>query len=158
MLEIIIPGHNDLSIQNIVFDFNGTLATDGKLKPALKEMLAEIKNFTDIDIYILSSDTYGSVQNECRDIGIKVQVLSGKNGRIEKKEFVQALGTENTICIGNGMNDTGMFEVCALSIVIIGEEGCSAKALMKADIAVKSSEDALMLLLNPKRITATLRG
>lgn len=50
-----------------------------------------------------------------------------------------------------------MFEICALSILIVGDEGYSAKALLKADIVVKSSEDALMLLLNPKRITATLR-
>lgn len=156
MLKIIIPGQNDLSIKNIVFDFNGTLATDGRLKPELKEMLSEIKKFS--DIYILSSDTYGSVQNECKGIGIKILILNGDNGSMEKKKFVQMLGTENTICIGNGINDIGMFEACALSIVIMGEEGCSAKALMKADIAVKNSEDALGLLLNPKRITATLRG
>lgn len=101
MLKIIIPGQNDLSIENIVFDLNGTLATDGKLKPALKEMMAKIKSFS--DIYILSSDTYGYVQNECNGIGIKVHVPSGKNGGMEKKEFVQELGPESAICIGNGM-------------------------------------------------------
>ena len=156
MLKITIPGQEDLIIKNIVFDFNGTLATDGKLKPSLKEMLAEIMKLSDVQI--LSSDTYGLVQNECKGIGIRVQVLSDKNGRLEKRKFVQELGMKSTICIGNGTNDTGMFEVCALAIIIMGEEGCSTKALAKADIAVKSSEDALELLLNPKRITATLRG
>ncbi len=117
--------------------------------------MAEIKKFS--DIYILSSDTYGSVQNECKDIGSRVQVLSSKNGGVEKKKFVQELGPENTLCIGNGMNDIGMFAVCALSIIIIGEEGCSVKTLAEADIAVKNSEDALGLLLNPRRIAATLR-
>ena len=76
---------------------------------------------------------------------------------MEKKEFVQKLGWESTVCIGNGVNDAGMFEVSALSIIIMGEEGCAVKALTKADIVVKNSEDALNLLLNPKRITATLR-
>ncbi|MHC6180104.1 HAD family hydrolase [Clostridium sp. JNZ X4-2] len=155
MLRITIPGQNEFSVKNVVFDFNGTLATDGKLKSPVKKILVEIERF--LDIYILSSDTYGSVQNECKDIGAKVQVLKGSSGSVKKKEFVQLLGAEDTICIGNGKNDIGMFEICALSILIIGEEGCSAKALLKADIIVKSSEDALMLLLNPKRITATLR-
>jgi len=83
--------------------------------------------------------------------------LSDKNGSLEKRKFIQELGVESTICIGNGTNDTGMFEACALAVIIMGKEGCSTKALAKADIAVKSSEDALELLLNPKTITATLR-
>ena len=133
MLKITIPGQNELSVKNAVFDFNGTLATDGKLKSSVREMLVEIEKF--LDIYILSSDTYGSVQNE----------------------FVRLLGADDTICIGNGKNDIGMFEICALSILVVGEEGCSVKTLLKSDIVVKNSEDALMLLMNPKRITATLR-
>lgn len=155
MLKITIPGQEDLIIKHIVLDFNGTLATDGKIKPALKEMLAEITKIS--DVHILSSDTYGSVLNECKDVGIRVQVLSGNNGSLEKRKFVQELGAKSTICIGNGTNDTGMFDICALAIILMGEEGCSAKALAKADIAVKSSEDALALLLNPRRITATVR-
>ncbi|MEY8764744.1 MULTISPECIES: HAD family hydrolase [Clostridium] len=154
MLKITIPGQNELSVKNAVFDFNGTLATDGKLKSSVREMLVEIEKF--LDIYILSSDTYGSVQNECRNVGAKVQVLKGSGG-MKKKEFVRLLGADDTICIGNGKNDIGMFEICALSILVVGEEGCSVKTLLKSDIVVKNSEDALMLLMNPKRITATLR-
>ncbi len=37
---------------------------------------------------------------------------------MEKKEFVNTLGFERTICVGNGMNDIGMFEACALSIIV----------------------------------------
>jgi soluble P-type ATPase len=51
-----------------------------------------------------------------------------------------------------------MFEVSALPIVIIGDEGCSSKTLLKADIVVKNVEDALSLIINPKRIVATLRA
>ncbi len=155
MLNIEIPGHEDIVVRNIVFDFNGTLATDGKLKTPLKQMLEEISKFT--EIYILTLDTFGTVQKECKDINAKVQVLNPNKGSEEKKRFVQHLGAESTICIGNGMNDAGMFDISALAIIIIGEEGCSVKALAKADIVVKNIEDALMMLLNPKRITATLR-
>ncbi len=155
MLKITIPGRGILNIQHVVFDFNGTLATDGKIHPSLKPLFSQLKEIA--EIYVLSADTYGSVEEECGDLDIRVDVLSSKSGTVEKKEFVQKLGAESTVCIGNGVNDAGMFEVSALSIIIMGEEGCAVKALTKADIVVKNSEDALNLLLNPKRITATLR-
>lgn len=155
MLKITIPGQEDLVVKNIVFDFNGTLATDGEFNPSLAAWMAQIKRIA--EVYVLSSDTYGSVQRECSDLGIHARVLRSKNGGAEKREFVQELGAKSTICIGNGVNDAGMFEVCALSIIIMGEEGCAVKTLEKADIAVKCGEDALKLLLYPKRITATLR-
>lgn len=155
MLKITIPEREDLHIKYAVFDFNGTLATDGKIHPSLKILFSQLKEFT--EIYVLSADTYGSVQTECQDLGLEVHVLSQKNGAAEKREFVQNLGAKSTVCIGNGVNDGGMFEVCALSVIIMSEEGCAVQTLNKADIAVRNSEDALNLLLHPKRITATLR-
>ncbi|MFZ5976018.1 MAG: hypothetical protein ACOYU3_11630 [Bacillota bacterium] len=88
----------------------------------------------------------------------QVKVLKGDNVSAEKRKFVYRYGAEKTVCIGNGSNDIGMFQICALSILIIGDEGCSVKALMVADIAVKSIVDALDMLNHPQRITATLRG
>lgn len=155
MIKIHIPGKADLSIDHIVFDFNGTLAVDGKLKPAVKALFDQIKKHA--DIYILTADTYGCVQNECRNLNVNVMKLEKNNGGLQKKNFVDQLGPQNTICVGNGTNDALMFETCALSIAIIGDEGCSLQALMNADIVVNHIEDALSMLINPKRITATLR-
>ncbi|MCR4435959.1 MAG: ATPase P [Clostridiales bacterium] len=155
MLRLTIPGRSELYVENVVFDFNGTLATDGKLSPSVREKIARLK--AELNVFILSSDTYGTVAKECRDLGVSVSTLSGEHCSTQKKNFVSALGPEKTICIGNGANDIGMFQVCALSIIIIGAEGCSAKALVEADIAVRDVEEALDLLFNPKRITATLR-
>jgi soluble P-type ATPase len=155
MLRIPIPGRDELVIENVVFDFNGTLAADGKIKPEVKEMIGRIRELA--DVFILTSDTYGSVVNECRDLGVTVRVLNGSNCSPEKRDFVERLGTGSTICVGNGMNDIDMFDACALSFIIIGEEGCSARALLKADIAVGNITDALAMILNPRRITATLR-
>lgn len=156
MLKITIPGVGELDIKHVVFDFNGTLATDGKLHPFLAPLFAQLKKM--VDIAVLSADTYGTVQAECMDLGIDVHVLSSKNGTAEKRAFVRESGAESTICVGNGVNDAGMFEICALSLLIMGEEGCAVKTLAKADIVVKNSEDALNLLLHPKRLTATLRA
>jgi len=156
MIKIAIPERNELEIENVVFDFNGTLAVDGKLHQKVRKMMAKIKEL--VNIYILSSDTFGSVLEECSALDVHLEILQGDNCSTQKRRFINGLGPERTICIGNGMNDIGMFQICALSIVLIGNEGCSTKALAAADIAVRDIEDAMNLLLNPKRIAATLRG
>jgi len=156
MIQISIPGQRDLMIENVVFDFNGTLATDGILDQAVKDRLLQLKG--SVNVFILTSDTYGTVADEFNGFCAQVKVLKGDNVSAEKRKFVYRYGAENTICIGNGNNDIGMFQICALSILIIGDEGCSVKALMVADIAVKSIVDALDMLINPQRIMATLRG
>jgi len=156
MIKLTIPEQNELEIENAVFDFNGTLAVDGRLHQKVREMMMKIKET--LNIYILSSDTFGSVLEECSALDVHVEIMQGENCSTQKRRFVNSLGSEKTVCIGNGMNDIGMFQICALSIAVIGNEGCSAKALAVADIAVRDIEDAMNLLLNPKRITATLRG
>jgi len=75
----------------------------------------------------------------------------------DKSSLVKELGVDRTVCIGNGMNDSLMMAVCALGIVILGREGCSTRTLMAADIVVHNVRDAIDLLLNPKRLVATLR-
>lgn len=156
MIRIAIPGRDDIIIENIVFDFNGTLATDGKLLPGVKAAIEAISQLA--DVYILSSDTYDSVIEECKGLNVRIRLLSGNYIGFEKRRFVKELGAKNTICIGNGMNDIEMFEICALSIIVSGEEGCAAKALLKADLVVTNINTALQLIQNPKRITATLRN
>lgn len=74
-----------------------------------------------------------------------------------KRKIVEQLGADCTICIGNGFNDTKMFEIAALSIAVIEPEGCSGKLLSYADIVVSSIRDAIEIVLSPNRIKATLR-
>jgi len=156
MLNVSIPGYKDLKIENAVFDFNGTIATGGKLSNAFKTRMPEIKE--KLNVYILTSDTFGTVAAQCDGLGINIIVLDGDNACALKGDFVRQLGASHTVCIGNGNNDIDMFRECALAILIMGEEGCSAKALPFADIVVKNIEDALSLLTDPTRIIATLRG
>ncbi|MGB9911871.1 MAG: HAD hydrolase family protein, partial [Candidatus Kapaibacteriota bacterium] len=74
-----------------------------------------------------------------------------------KAEFVEILGPDATVSIGNGSNDAKMLKVSSLGIAVIGKEGASNKALQNADIICNSIEDALTMLLNPELIVATLR-
>ncbi len=155
MIDIQIPGYLDLKIQNAVFDFNGTLAKDGKLDECVKEKIGILKSR--VDIHILTSDTYGTVAEQCRALGISPQILPSDHAGAEKAAFVRKIGMESTVCIGNGSNDAAMMDLGVLSILVMGSEGCAARTLMKADIVVTSTRDALDLLLCPERIKATLR-
>ncbi len=65
MLEIEIPGKGKINIENIVFDYNGTLALNGKLDEKAKSYLLKLKEL--VDIYILTADTYGTVIKECKE-------------------------------------------------------------------------------------------
>jgi len=50
------------------------------------------------------------------------------------------------------------FILMQVAICVIGEEGASVEALLASDVVVKDVKDAINLLLNEKRLIATLRG
>lgn len=60
--------------------------------------------------------------------------------------------------MGNGVNDALMLARSALGIVVTGPEGTSAKALQAADVIARDIIVALDMLLNTKRLIATLRA
>lgn len=150
-----IPGMGKIKIENIVFDYNGTIAVDGKLLDEVKNFLIKLKDVA--NVYVLTADTYGTVEVECCKLGINIRTFPKENASYFKKEIVDQLGCKSTICIGNGFNDIEMFKICGISIAILGEEGCSGKLLANSDIVVKSIEDAINIILNENRMKATLR-
>lgn len=156
MLIYDIPGSGEIKIQSIVFDYNGTVAVDGKLINYVKEAMPKLKEVA--NIYILTADTYGSVREECSGLGIEVKTFPKENAGLFKKKIVEDLGAETTMCIGNGVNDIEMFKICGLSIATIEEEGASGKLLAHADIVVKSIKNAVELILSGDRVRATLRN
>ncbi|HZX20965.1 MAG TPA: HAD family hydrolase [Clostridia bacterium] len=156
MLIYDIPGTGEIRIENIVFDFNGTVAVDGKLIEGVKESLIKLKNYA--NIYILTADTFGTVKAQCNDLGIDVKTFPKENAGLFKKKIVEELGAESTICVGNGVNDVEMFKVCRISIATVEGEGCSGKLLINTDIAVNSIQDAVELILSNDRMKATLRN
>lgn len=155
MLELIIPGREKLNIENIVFDYNGTLAVDGIMNTNTKDMLIKLKELA--NVFILTADTYGNVERECSGLGVEVKTFPREGAAIFKRDIVKHLKGQ-TLCVGNGFNDMDMFKISHLSIAIIGKEGCSGKLISLADIVVNSIEDALELLVHKDRIRATLRS
>ena len=79
------------------------------------------------------------------------------NEKIQKAEFIKELKAQNVVAIGNGRNDAMMLQLAKIGIIILGKEGCAVEALLKANIAIPSIEDALKLILRPSALKATLR-
>jgi soluble P-type ATPase len=154
-LNINIPGFKELSLKHLVLDYNGTIAKDGVFKVEIKERLEKLS--TILDVHVITSDTFGSVQAQLEDFNLKINVLLSSNHTLEKATYIQSLGAQNCIAIGNGSNDAQMLQEAAISISLIGDEGCSAKAMINSDVVCKEITDALDLLLNQNRLVATLR-
>jgi soluble P-type ATPase len=143
-----------IEIKNIVLDFNGTVAKDGKVFEEVKNKI--IKLAENFNIYVLTSDTHGNAAKELAGLPVKLQILKTGNHTKEKEEFVKNL--KNTFAVGNGSNDSLMLNVADIGVCVINEEGASSKSIINSDIVCKSITDALGLLENPKRIVATLRA
>ncbi len=156
MINISIPGKSDYSIKNIVFDYNGTLAENGKISASVRERLLLLCSMA--DVYVLTADTYGSASHECSGLGLTLKTFPTDNAADCKAQIVNELGRENTICFGNGFNDTKMFEAAALSVAVLGGEGMCSSLLASSHVMVHSVEDGMNLLLNPNALRATLRG
>lgn len=157
MIKVSLPGRDEiLELKYMGLDLNGTICTDGKLIDGVKERLEILKN--ELEVYLLTADTMGSGSQIAEELGIQMFKVDGENGADDKLDFINTIGKENTVAIGNGYNDRLMFDNSALSIVIIGQEGCCVQALNRADIAVNNIRDAFDLLIKPVRIIATLRG
>jgi len=153
--KIEIPGWGNMDIENIVIDLNGTIATDGRIPPDVKEKMKPLAKIA--KIYILTADTQGTANEEASGMNvelIKIPDESSKNGKVE---FLKTLDLELTVAIGNGNNDQLILKEAALGIAVLGDEGVSVSAMKSADIMVKSIHDALDLLLKPKRLIATLK-
>lgn len=156
MIEMEIPGFKLLRIAHLVLDYNGTLARDGKTIAGVGERLEMLAQR--VSVHVLTADTFGSAEKELSGIPCKVSVISKESQAEAKALYVRNLGAGETAAVGNGRNDRIMLEEAALGIAVVQTEGCSPDALLSADVLCTSIADALDLLLNPLRLTATLRS
>jgi P-type E1-E2 ATPase len=155
MINIRIPGWGNMDIENMVLDLNGTLATDGKIPPEVKERIKSLS--TQIKIYILTADTQGTASEEISNMEVELVKVSEKDSAEVKLRVLESLDPTSTVAIGNGNNDHLVLKEATLGIAVLGDEGISVSAMKNADIVVKNISDALDLFLKPKRLIATLR-
>lgn len=156
MFTLDIPGFGPIQLQYLVSDFTGTLSVDGKLLDGVRERLNRIGGF--LEVHFLTADTFGKAREELKDLqGSRVHILSGEGHDKQKEEYVKRLGPEKTIAFGNGNNDRLMLKAAKIGVAVATGEGCAVDALRAADIFVPHIIEGLELLLNPKRLKATLR-
>ena len=155
MLEIDIPGFGLVRLEHLVSDFTGTLSVNGQLISKVEERLNTLAEF--MKIHILTADTFGKAEAELKSINCEVHILTGENHDVRKEVYVAKLGAENVVAFGNGNNDRRMLKTARIGIAVSEGEGCAVDAIMAANIHVRSAAEGLDLLLNPKRLKATLR-
>ncbi|WP_432661791.1 ATPase P [Wukongibacter baidiensis] len=155
MIKIDIPSYKKIEIENVVFDYNGTLAVDGRLIDGIKEKLIEASKA--VNVYVVTADTYGTVRENFKDVELNVKVISQENGTLDKVSFIRELGKDKTIAIGNGNNDELMIKESAIGVCILGDEGLATRSLIASDIVLKDINDFFDMIMNKKRIIANLR-
>jgi soluble P-type ATPase len=152
---IVVPGFGSLELENVVLDLNGTVTESGDFIPGVLEDLKALRA-EGCKIYILSGDTRGNLAQTFEHAsGIEAVVTKTAQ---EKRTFVESIGPEHTVCVGNGNIDVEMFKVAKLSICTVQAEGATTKAMLQADVVVTHVKHAMEILLDPDKLIATLRA
>jgi P-type E1-E2 ATPase len=142
-------------VQHVVLDYNGTLSFDGELIGGVKEALTTLSQ--SLTVHVLTGDTFGTAKAKLAAVPCTIRILGSPGIDEEKAVYINQLGAEGVVAYGNGLNDRRMLKAARLGIVVMGREGCAVETLLAADICISDIVDGLDLLLNPKRLEATLK-
>jgi len=155
-LIIDIPGRNSLELKHVIFDYNGTIAIDGKLIDGVADKINTLAGL--VTFHVITADTYGTVQKELAGIDCALINLSQSEDYRSKTEYLAHIGEQHTLSVGNGFNDKELLKKSALGIALIQEEGTCVETLLAADIVCKSILDVFAYIETPNRLKATLRS
>ena len=155
MYSVDIPGFGEVRVEYLVSDFTGTLSVDGALLPGVEDRLNRISEF--MQVQILTADTFGQAREALEKVNCTINILTGVDHDLQKEAYVKELGPKKVVALGNGNNDRKMLASARVGIAVAEGEGCAVEAVVAANILVRSAQDGLDLLLNPKRLKATLR-
>lgn len=156
MITIDIPGFRTLQLAHLVLDYNGTIALDGNLIPGVPDSLRVLTS--QLQIHVITADTFGSAQAQLNGLPITFSIIPKTEQAAAKAEYINRLGTDSVVAIGNGRNDREMLKYACVGIALMQKEGAATQAIVNADVICTSILDALDLLQHPKRLIATLRS
>lgn len=155
-IDLEIPDWKRLHLESVLFDMNGTLSSAGVVAPETRRRLADLA--AQFQVVVMSADTFGTLEREMAGLPVMIRRTEPGAGAPQKLAFLETLGADSTVAVGNGRNDVLMLEASALGIAILGPEGLAREALLAADLVFASIDDALDCLLDPRRLVASLRG
>jgi len=154
MILIQRPGQESIEIDYILIDFEGTLASDGRVHPKAKDKINLLSKRT--KIYILAKGEKEKIEETLRRVKGELFFLKEEDSSSKKLDLLLTLGAPRAVVIGNGLDDVPLMEKAGLSMAIIGKEGTSGKLIQTADLVFTNIVDALDFLLKPLRQKATL--
>lgn len=156
MICVEIPGTGLVCIQNVLFDYNGTIAGDGRLLDGVGPAMNRLAH--QLDFHVVTADTFGSVQAQLGGVKAEVVLISNQDQDRKKLDVLNLIGADTTVAVGNGVNDALMLKHARLGVAVLGEEGMALAALMSADVMIRHILDVFAFFENPKRLIATLRN
>jgi soluble P-type ATPase len=156
MLQFSVPGRDVYDIDHLILDYNGTIAEDGRLISGVADRIRALS--TELTVHVITADTHGTARTQLALLPCTVMVISEANQDRQKRDYLDGLGRNHAVAIGNGANDCLMLQHAAFSICVIQTEGAAAGALQAAAMVCTDISHALALLLHPRRVTATLRN
>ncbi len=155
MIELSIPGRGNLRLEHLVTDVNGTLAIDGILMDGLAKRIASVRDR--LRVHLLTADTHGRQAVIDQQLNLVATRLIEGNEQEQKRAFVEKLGADHVLAIGQGANDASMLKAAALGICVMSAEGAAVETILAADLVVPNIFNAFDLLDKPIRIIASLR-
>lgn len=159
MIELSIPGRGIVRLDHLVCDVNGTLAVDGKLIGGTARALGTLRDR--LAIHLVTADTYGRQAQIDEALNLKATRLAPgaepAGEATQKAAFIEQLGAERVVAIGQGANDALMLRAAQIGICVLSPEGSAVETLLAADLVTPDILTALELLENPLRLVATLR-
>jgi len=155
MIELSIPGRGSLRLEHLVTDVNGTLAIDGVLMDGLAKRIASVRDR--LRVHLLTADTHGRQAVIDQQLNLVATRLIEGNEQEQKRAFVEKLGADHVLAIGQGANDASMLKTAALGICVMSAEGAAVETILAADLVLPNIFSAFDLLDKPIRIIASLR-
>ena len=155
MIELNIPGRGIIRLEHLVCDVNGTLAVDGLLIDGVGKNLLKLRDR--LQIHLLTADTHGRQEHIDHQLGLTATRIQPGQEAEQKQRYVQILGAERVVAIGQGANDAAILKEAAVGICVLSQEGTAIETLLAADVVVPDIQSALEMLERPLRLLATLR-
>jgi P-type E1-E2 ATPase len=155
MIELEIPGRGTIQLEHLVCDVNGTLAVDGRLLEGVAKAIARLSDR--LTVYLVTANTHGKQALINQQLGLQAYLLTPGQESQQKADFVNSLGAQHVVAVGQGANDAEMLAAAAIGICVLSTEGTAVPALLAADVVTRDIQSALDLLEKPLRMIATLR-
>jgi soluble P-type ATPase len=154
MISIARPGQDNLEIEFILIDFEGTLASDRRVHPKAKDKINLLSKRT--KIYILTKEEKILTEEALKKVKAEIVYVTEGEASQRKLDLLRRLGAMRCVAIGNGVDDAPMIQEAGLGIAVMGKEGTFSEVMKKADVVFINILDALDFLLKPLHQRATL--